>query len=477
MLFNSLQFVVFLPLVVTLYYLLPYKFRVLFLLAMSYYFYMCWKAEYIILIIGSTLIDYFCAIEIGKSQTTKRKKLFLTISLLTNLGLLFSFKYFNFFNDSFRTLLSHFNIFYNVTTFKLLLPVGISFYTFQTLSYTIDVYRGHLKPEKNLSVFALYVSFFPQLVAGPIERSTNLIPQLRQNININYDNLVSGLKLILWGFFKKLVIADRLAIYVNTVYNNESHHNGSTFIIATLFFTFQVYCDFSAYSDIAIGSARMMGINLMTNFNRPFFTKSINEFWKRWHISLISWFKDYLYFPLGGNRVKKTRWIINILIVWLVSGLWHGAGWTFVMWGFLSGMFIILSIWLKPLRVKFWQYTKLNKESRIHHIIQVLFTFFLFYVVQFFFRANNINDAFSILNKVITSLGPIFTGNPTTFALSWMSIVLLLAIEFMEEYYPEQVKLFSHPSIVVRYASYATLVILILSIGVFDSSQFIYFQF
>jgi D-alanyl-lipoteichoic acid acyltransferase DltB (MBOAT superfamily) len=455
--------------------MLPHKYRIYLLLVASYYFYMCWKVEYIFLIMGSTIIDYYAGIQIEKSKTKTRKKRFLILSILTNIGILFSFKYFNFINDSLSTIFDQLNIFYNVPAFKVLLPVGISFYTFQSLSYSIDLYRGvKKKAERNLGLFALYVSFFPQLVAGPIERSTRLIPQLHERNSLSYENLVEGLKLILWGMFKKLVIADRLAIHVNAVFNNQSEHNGTSLIIATLFFTFQVYCDFSAYSDIAIGSARLMGYNLVINFRRPFFSRSFSE---RWHISLITWFRDYVYIPLGGNRVPKWRWYLNIILVWAISGLWHGAGWNFVLWGIISGLFLILAVWLKPVRVRFWEVTKWSKETRLHRAIQILFTFFLFYFVQFFFRANSTNDALQIVQKVFSDWGPVFTGKMTTFALSWFGIIFLLIVEYCQEYYSDSIKIFNSSKVVVRYFSYATLIVIILKIGVFNGSQFIYFQF
>ena len=478
MLFNSLQYVIFLPIVVMLYFMIPHKFRIYLLLVASYYFYMCWKVEYIFLIMGSTIVDYYAGIQIEKSQTKQRKKRFLLLSILTNLGILFSFKYFNFINDSVRTVFDQLNIFYNVPAFRVLLPVGISFYTFQSLSYSIDLYRGvKEKAERNLPLFALYVSFFPQLVAGPIERSTRLIPQLKRENQLRYENLVEGLKQILWGMFKKLVIADRLAIYVNAVFNNQPEHSGTSLIVATLFFTFQVYCDFSGYSDIAIGSARMMGYDLMVNFRRPFFSRSFGEFWKRWHISLITWFKDYLYIPLGGNRVPKWRWYVNIILVWTISGLWHGAGWNFVLWGTVSGMFLILAVWLKPLRVRFWQVTRWSQETILHRALQIGLTFFLFYFVQFFFRANSTSDTLQIIQKVFSDYGPLFIGDMTTFVFSWFGIFLLMAVEFCQEYYPEQIRLINHNRVAVRYMTYATLIILILAIGVFDGAQFIYFQF
>jgi alginate O-acetyltransferase complex protein AlgI len=478
MLFNSIQFVIFLPLVVILYFMIPHRFRVYFLLAASYYFYMCWKAEYIFLIMGSTLIDYYAGIQIEKSKTQKRKKRFLILSVITNLGILFSFKYFNFINDSVRTVFDHLNIFYGVPAFRVFLPVGISFYTFQSLSYSIDLYRGvKEKAERNIVLFALYVAFFPQLVAGPIERSTRLIPQFYEKKTLNYENLVEGLKLILWGMFKKLVIADRLAIYVNTVFNNQSEHNGTSLIMATLFFTFQVYCDFSAYSDIAIGSARMMGYDLMINFRRPFFSRSFSEFWKRWHISLITWFRDYLYIPLGGNRVPKWRWYLNIMLVWTISGLWHGAGWNFVLWGSISGLFLLLAVWLKPLRVKFWELTKWSQETRLHRATQILFTFFLFYFVQFFFRANSTGDSLQIIHKVFTDWGPLFIGEMSHFAYGLFGIIFLIIVEYCQEYYTDSIKFMNSNKIVIRYLTYASIIVLILMIGVFDGSQFIYFQF
>ena len=305
---------------------------------------MCWKPEYIFLILFSTIVDYYCGLKMEGAQNRTYKKLFLTLSLFTNLSVLFAFKYLNFFSDSIRYILNEFNIFYNIPYFNVLLPVGISFYTFQTLSYTIDVYRGQKKAEKHLGVFALYVSFFPQLVAGPIERSTRLLPQLKKENSFDYLRFKNGLLLMLWGFFKKIVIADRLAVLVNTVYNNPIDYQGITLIIATIFFAFQIYCDFSAYSDIAIGASKIMGYDLMKNFNRPYFSKSIAEFWRRWHISLGSWFRDYLYFFLGGNKKGQLIWYKNLMLVFLISGLWHGANWTFVIWGFLHGFYMIFSI-------------------------------------------------------------------------------------------------------------------------------------
>jgi D-alanyl-lipoteichoic acid acyltransferase DltB (MBOAT superfamily) len=338
MLFTSLEFLIFFPIVVALYFGCPYRYRWLLLLAANYYFYAAWKLEYIFLLLASTLISYITAILMVKPENQAKRTGLLVIGLIANLGILFAFKYFNFVNDSLRIAFNQFNLIYNVPMFQALLPVGISFYTFQSLGYTIDVYRGKLEPERHLGRFALFVSFFPQLLAGPIERASNMLPQFYEKFDFDEARVSSGLRLILWGLFKKIVIADRLGLYVNAVYNSPSDWEGWPVFLATYFFAFQIYCDFSGYSDIAIGAARVMGFNLMENFRRPYFAQSPSEFWRRWHISLSSWFRDYLYIPLGGSRVSVPRWYLNLMIVFLVSGLWHGAAWTFVIWGGLHGL-------------------------------------------------------------------------------------------------------------------------------------------
>ncbi|NJM14535.1 MAG: MBOAT family protein [Bacteroidales bacterium] len=477
MLFNSMQFVFFLPVVIVFFYALPGKYRNIMLLAASYYFYMCWKAEYLVLIVFSTLIDYYCGIQIHKQKTAGLKKLFLMASLVSNLGLLFSFKYFNFFNESLRQVFHALNLFYDVPSFNVLLPVGISFYTFQTLSYSISIYKGQEVPERNFITFALYVTFFPQLVAGPIERSQNLVPQLKKTQAFSYLNVSEGLRQVLWGFFKKLVVADRLAVYANTVFNNPGMHNGTTFLVANLFFAIQLYCDFSGYSDIAIGSARLMGIRLLENFRRPFFSKSIGELWRRWHMTLNNWFRDYVYIPMGGNRVSTPRWYTNILIVWLISGLWHGAGWNFVIWGGLNGLFIVMSIALAPVGDYFSRRLGINKTTWWQTTLQVAITFLLFYSTKFFFRANSAQDAFTIIHKVFAQQGAMFIGNPANFIYSIMAIVMLFSVEWLIEYRQEKISLYLRDKWYARHMVYALAIAIIFSIGVFDSSQFIYFQF
>ena len=463
------------------------------LLVASYYFYMCWKAEYLLLILVSTSIDYFAAIQMSKQTVQSKRKLYLILSLFVNLGLLFGFKYFNFFNDSLRTIFDQFNVFYDVPLFKVLLPVGISFYTFQTLSYTIDVYRKKRKPEKHLGIFALYVAFFPQLVAGPIERSTRLLPQLVQKYNFDYDRVTNGLKLMLWGFFKKVVIADRVAVIVNQVYNNPSEAAGLPLLIGTYLFAFQIYCDFSGYSDIAIGVAQVFGINLMQNFRRPYFAKSIRDFWQRWHISLSTWFRDYLYLSLGGNRTTRWRWYYNIMIVFLISGLWHGANWTFVIWGGLHGSYYLFSYWTRNIRPRLTQLFMLDKIPYVHKILRVLFIFHIVLFGWIFFRANTLSDALFIITHLFTGVGGVFNRiwelgiTPGIFNYGFelplsemfigMCAIIILGIHHLIQREQSARAWFNTKPIWIRWTIYYGLVIWILVFGYLEPSEFIYFQF
>jgi len=482
MLFNSWQFLIFFPTVVILFFALPGRYRQALLLLASYYFYMCWKAEYLFLILVSTLIDYTAGILMGKTERLARRRLYLILSLLTNLGLLFTFKYFNFFNDSFRLLFRHFNLIYHVPALKVLLPVGISFYTFQTLSYTIDVYRGKKEPERNLAVFALYVAFFPQLVAGPIERSTRLLPQFYEKMEFDYERVKNGLLLMAWGFFKKVVIADRLAIYVNQVYGSPGDFSGPVLLLATYFFAFQIYCDFSGYSDIAIGAAQVMGYRLMLNFNRPYFSKSISEFWKRWHISLSSWFRDYLYIPLGGNRVARWRWYANLFIVFLVSGLWHGANWTFVVWGGLHGSYLLISIWTDGFRAFVRRKIGLEKHPALKKAIRVAVTFHLVLFSWIFFRAQSLTEALFIIRNIFSNWQwpalmtvPGFGLTEIIFAVA--SIFVMESVHLLQRGTAIR-DLLGRQSTGLRWAVYFLLVMAILLFGAYDNSRaFIYFQF
>ena len=449
------------------------------LLVASYYFYMCWKIEYIVLIIGSTLIDYFAALKMSRAAGKQEKRKYLMLSLASNLGILFFFKYFNFVSESVAAAFNAWNIFYDVPLFDVLLPVGISFYTFQTLSYTIDVYNDRIPAEKHLGIFALYVAFWPQLVAGPIERSRHLLPQFRRRHAFDYRRVTDGLRLMLWGMFKKVVIADQLAVYVNQVYNHVDDYQGPALMIATFFFAIQIYCDFSGYSDMAVGSARVMGYDLMENFNRPYFAKSIREFWQRWHISLSTWFRDYLYIPLGGNRAVKWRWYYNLFITFLVSGLWHGANWTFAIWGALHGLFLIVEIatgncWQKaanflfPNEPSFW-----NRAFRVCvTMIQVCFAWI-------FFRANTVQDAFTVLRKMFLFESDIWLQvvGKGSLVLSAMLVLILLAVHMKERGTAINEYVGRLPAS-ARWSVYAAAFWAIVISGVFGVRQeFIYFQF
>ena len=482
MLFNSFQFIVFLPLVIILYYLLPHKIRWILLLAASYYFYMAWKPEYILLIVGSTIINYLSGILIEWQKDEKKRKTYLILSLFINLGLLFTFKYFNFFNrelgDIYTALTKNE---YPIDGLKLLLPMGISFYTFQTLSYVIDVYKGTRKVERHFGYFALFVTYFPQLVAGPIERSEDLLPQLKKKHILSYDDAMSALLRICLGFFKKVIIADRVAKMVNTVYNSLPAYSGVYLIIATLGFALQIYCDFSAYSDIAIGSARIMGIELTENFKTPYFSKSIKEFWSRWHITLSSWFKDYLYIPLGGNRVnKKWKYYRNIILVFMISGLWHGAEWTFIIWGFLHGIYQITETFC--LRVK----NKLNLKLELPGKIRWLITFILVLIAWVFFRANNIYDAVYVFqNANFGNFSTLFDGK-SLYSMGldlkdfWLLIICTVGLTLTDYI---KFKIGNKQLIYNGFTQGIVSVVLILLIiifgyyGDFQSSKFIYFQF
>jgi D-alanyl-lipoteichoic acid acyltransferase DltB (MBOAT superfamily) len=430
-----------------------------------------------IFILGFTIIvDYFAGIYIENSEGSRRK-LFLICSLCANIGVLAVFKYYNFLNDNLTILLHGLNYQNPIPYLSILLPIGLSFHTFQAMSYTIEVYRKHQRAERHFGIYSLYVMFYPQLVAGPIERPQNLIHQFKEKHDFDYDRMVEGLKLMLWGFFKKLVIADRLAIYVNAVYNNYDQHTGMTLILASIFFTIQIYCDFSGYSDIAIGAARVMGFKLMTNFNRPFFARNISEFWKRWHISLSTWFRDYLYIPLGGNRISIPRYYFNLFIVFFLSGLWHGANWTYIIWGSLHGFFSIFAIITQKLKNKVNKTIGIEKIPKLNHLLQMLITSALFCFSMIFFRANSTTDAIAIIKKIMTFKGSVFMENPSMLIYSFLGIFILFFVDAKKEFYKGKFFFLSNKSWIIRNLSYATLIIIILLIGVFDGGQFIYFQF
>ena len=472
MLFNSFDFLIFFPIVCLVYYLLKgNRTRNIFLLIASYYFYMNWQPIYALLIFLSTCFTYLCGILVeNHSDSPTQKKTILATNIILNFAILFIFKYFNLINASFFSFLDLCGLRWNVPNLDILLPVGISFYSFQAVGYSIDVYRGTVKAERNFFTYALFVSFFPQLVAGPIERAKNLLPQFHEKHTLKYDNVAEGFKLMLWGFFMKLCVADRLSEYVDAVYNNVGQHNGTSMIIATIFFAFQIYCDFGGYSNIAIGAARIMGFRLMNNFNRPYLSLSVKEFWKRWHISLSSWFKDYVYIPLGGNRVKYGRHLLNLIITFVLSGLWHGANWTFLLWGTLHGTYLIIGN-------LFRKYVYFPKQEST--VSKILYTTLCFSTVTFawiFFRANNTEDAFTIINKIFTDSGSPFNAGHSFNIYSRLSIIILL-FKDIKDHLNLQLNFLHSNRQCIRYTSVLALVAYILLFGALDGGQFIYFQF
>ena len=478
MLFNSFQFLIFFPVVTILYFLLPHKWRWLLLLTASCVFYTAFIPVYIFILIFTIIIDYVAGILIETSIGRKRKFLLMT-SIVANIGVLAIFKYYNFFIANINAFIDLVHITRHPLAFwDIILPIGLSFHTFQAMSYTIEVYRGNQKAERHFGIYALYVMFYPQLVAGPIERPQNLLHQFREKHHVEFDRITKGLRLMLWGLFMKVVIADRLATYVNPVFNNVGEHNGATLLLATIFFSIQIYCDFAGYSYIAIGSAKVMGFKLMTNFNRPYFSRSITEFWSRWHISLSTWFRDYVYIPLGGNRVNPPRWYFNLFVVFLISGLWHGADWKFVIWGALHGFYLVFAILTKKWRTTFNNKTGLSNTKWLLRALQILITFSLCAFAWIFFRANNIGDSLTVINKIFLHRGPVFTGTyPALLPYCAFGILILFLAEIKSEYFPGRLLVFSNEKIYIRYLAYVFLIVLILLLGVFDGGQFIYFQF
>jgi alginate O-acetyltransferase complex protein AlgI len=494
MLFNSLSFLVFFPITTLLYFLLPHKYRWILLLIASGIFYMAFIPAYILFLLALILIDYFLAIQIEKANG-KNRKIFLLVSIFSTCLTLFVFKYFNFFAVNFNLLANFLHWNYSMDLLKLILPIGLSFHTFQSLSYVFEVYKKNQKTERNLGIYALYVLFYPQLVAGPIERPYNLLPQFHEEHFFDYRRVVNGLKLMAWGMFKKVVIADRLAVFVNHVFDNVGDYRGISFIIAIFFFAYQIYCDFSGYSDIAIGSAQVMGFNLMKNFNQPYFSKSVTEFWRKWHISLSSWFRDYIYIPLGGSRVSVPRHYFNLFITFLLSGLWHGAGWTFVIWGSLNGLYIILEKMTINWREKIINIIHLDKASLIYKFSQVFFTFSLISFSWIFFRAKNAQDSFYIIGHLFSGLGDFLHGlliNPMAtlienhnlflmdqgkydFFLAILGIIILEIIQLMQKKGSIREAVASKPWI-FRWGLYVGLILVILNFGQI-SKAFIYFQF
>lgn len=494
MIFNSADFLIFFPIVILFYFLVPKKLRYIWLLGASLYFYMCWNVKYVILLLISILTTWLAGYLVHKIQNTLARKWIVAICLLVNLGILFFFKYFDFFLDSLNKVLSKVGIQAVESSFSVLLPVGISFYTFQALGYIIDVYRGKIEAEKNPLRYALFVSFFPQLVAGPIERSENLLNQVRNVDKMkiwNYENVTNGLTLMVWGLFVKMVIADRVAILVNTVFDGAYLYGTVALVAGALGFALQIYCDFMGYSTIAIGAAKVMGFTLMENFDTPYFATSISDFWRRWHISLSTWFRDYVYIPLGGNRCSKIRKYFNLMVTFGVSGLWHGANWTYVFWGFLHGVYQVVGEITKPFRQKLCKKTNAKTESFSFKLAQIVGTFALVDFAWIFFRADSLGIAVNYCKRMFTKWDPwsLFNGEIYNLGLDRFefNVLVIAAVglllvdliryckkQMITEFLQEQCIWFRWG--VILALIFATIIYGMYGIQ-FESSQFIYFQF
>jgi alginate O-acetyltransferase complex protein AlgI len=477
MLFNSLHFILFFLVVTVAYFVISHQWRWLWLLVASCYFYMVFVPVYMVILGATIVIDYFAGIWIAHSQGTRRKWL-LALSLVANIGILAVFKYYNFINENLSHLLGWFHADNPIPYLTILLPIGLSFHTFQAMSYTIEVYRGNQEPERHFGIYSLYVMFYPQLVAGPIERPQNMLHQFREKYNWDWQRFFEGGKWMIWGFFMKLVVADRLSQYVDFTYGNPAEQSGVTLWTGTVFFAFQIYCDFAGYSLIALGSAKIMGFNLMTNFRRPYLSQSISEFWSRWHISLSTWFRDYLYISLGGNRVGKWIKYRNLLVVFVISGLWHGANWTFICWGACNGIFLVLAQMRGDFMPPLENAWKSIPFSRFKTIINWMLTFVIILFTWVFFRATDASEAWLIIQKLIHPTGSLIMQNRTVFYLGCLAIFMLILADFWMEYS------FQGKSLAPQFKSktgegvfYACVVVVILAIGVLNGGQFIYFQF
>ena len=478
MLFNSIHFAIFLPIVFMLYWFVTNKnFRLqnLLLLISSYFFYACWDWRFLFLLMFSTFLDYFTGLKMQEAESQKEKRFWFWLSIIINLGFLGIFKYSNFFIESFAEALYHIGLHINPSTLNIILPVGISFYTFHGLSYVIDIYKDRIKAERNFVDYAVFVSFFPLLVAGPIERATHLLPQIKKKRIFDYSKATDGLRQILWGLFKKIVIADNCAEIANQIFNNSSEQSGSTLVLGAIFFTFQIYGDFSGYSDIALGTARLFGIDLLRNFAFPYFSRDIAEFWRRWHISLSSWFKDYLYIPLGGSKGGNWIRIRNTFIIFIVSGFWHGANWTFIVWGALNALFIMPSIIIKTNRNNLETVAQGKLLPTTKEFFQMILTFGLAVFAWIFFRAENMTNALSYISGIFSiSLFSIPTIKPFSLTLLLIIFVIIEWLGREQQYALEELGIKWKRTL--RYILYYAIIIAIFWFGG-NEQQFIYFQF
>lgn len=478
MLFNSISFAIFLPIIFIIYWFVANKnltIQNILLLIASYFFYACWDWRFLFLLIFSTLLDYYTGIRMYDAKNSNSKKFWFWLSITINLGFLGVFKYYNFFATSFSEAIANFGLYASPWTLEVILPVGISFYTFHGLSYVIDIYKERIPAEKNFINYSVFVSFFPLLVAGPIERATHLLPQIQKKRTFDYANAVDGLKQILWGLFKKVVIADQCANYANLIFNNSGDYSGSTLVLGAIFFTFQIYGDFSGYSDIAIGTARLFGIDLLRNFAFPYFSRDIAEFWRRWHISLSSWFKDYLYIPLGGSKGGTWMKVRNTFIIFLVSGFWHGANWTFIFWGFLNALYIMPSIIFNTHRNNLLIVAKGKYFPTIREFISMGVTFLLTVIAWIFFRAKDMSHAISFISAMFSP--SLFSWPVVMPAILLLLLLLFIIVEWLgrEEQFAIAKLGFTFPRI-VRWGFYY-LIALAIFCFMGKEQQFIYFQF
>jgi len=478
MLFNSLNFAIFLPVIFILYWFVTnknLKAQNILLLVSSYFFYACWDWRFLFLLMFSTLLDYFTGIKMSEAKSKKIKAFWFWLSISINLGFLGVFKYYNFFVESFASAIGNFGMQINPSTLNVILPVGISFYTFHGLSYVIDIYKDRIKAEKNFVDYSVFVSFFPLLVAGPIERATHLLPQIQKKRIFNFSKATDGLRQILWGLFKKVVIADQCANYANVIFDNPSEQSGSSLVMGAIFFTFQIYGDFSGYSDIALGTARLFGIELLRNFSFPYFSRDIAEFWRRWHISLSTWFRDYLYIPLGGSQGGIWMKVRNTFIIFLVSGFWHGANWTFIIWGFLNALYIMPSIIFNTNRNNLEIVAKGKSLPTLREIIAIGITFSLTVFAWIFFRAENVTHAFEYISGIFSN--SLFTM-PELFPKRLILLILLFMI--MEWFGREEQFAIAKLGLKLpRFIKWGVYYMIIFAIFYFSGSeqQFIYFQF
>lgn len=490
MLFNSWHFFVFFIIITTTYFLIPHKYRWFLLLASSCWFYMAFVPIYILILGFTIVVDYFAGLYLEKTEG-RIQKFFFIVGLAVNILILAAFKYYNFINNNITAMLSGFHVQNPFPVLTILLPIGLSFHTFQAMSYIIEVYRGEQKAEHNFGIYALYVMFYPQLVAGPIERPQNLLHQFYEEHHFDYKRVTDGLKLMAWGLFKKAVIADRVASFVSYVYDKPYEQHGFSLLIATFMFAFQIFCDFSGYSDMAIGAAQVMGFDLMKNFNRPYHSRSVTEFWRRWHISLSTWLLDYVFKPMqmGMRYYGLMGNILTILVTFLISGIWHGANWTFVIWGGLQGLYLIIGLLTKPVRAKMVSFIRLDKFPKVYHAVQVAVTFSLITFSWIFFRAKNVSEAFYIVKTIAMGfvdglydlvhripLGLELRIPGSTIIIATLAIALMETVHVMQNKYTIREWIRTKP-LYFRWLTYYSLIMLILLFGVFEDQQFIYFQF